>query len=54
MGDSILPAEPPEWRSIQQQSLDLLQRSKDLRITHFLLQSTLALRVWPGWPKSSR
>lgn len=48
MGDSILPAEPPEWRSIQQQSLDLLQRSKDLRITHFLLQSTLALQDVAG------
>ncbi|MFW9269615.1 type VI secretion system protein TssA [Pseudomonas sp. D2-30] len=48
MGDSILPAEPPEWRSIQQQSLDLLQRSKDLRITHFLLQSSLALEGIPG------
>ncbi|MDD5444270.1 MAG: type VI secretion system protein TssA, partial [Pseudomonas fluorescens] len=44
MGDSILPAEPPDWHSIQQQSLDLLQRSKDLRITHFLLQSSLALQ----------
>ena len=44
MGDSILPAEPPDWRNIQQQSLDLLQRSKDLRITHFLLQSSLALQ----------
>ncbi|OPK05736.1 type VI secretion protein ImpA [Pseudomonas veronii] len=44
MGDAILPAEPPDWRSIQQQSLDLLQRSKDLRITHFLLQSALALQ----------
>lgn len=48
MGDSILPAEPPEWRSIQQQSLDLLQRSKDLRITHFLLQSSLALEGVTG------
>nr|WP_283950137.1 type VI secretion system protein TssA [Pseudomonas piscis] len=48
MGDSILPAEPPEWRGIQQQSLDLLSRSKDLRITHFLLQSTLALEGLPG------
>jgi type VI secretion system protein ImpA len=48
MGDSILPAEPPEWRSIQQQSLDLLARSKDLRITHFLLQSSLALEGIPG------
>ncbi len=48
MGDAILPAEPPEWRSIQQQSLDLLQRSKDLRITHFLLQSALALQGVAG------
>ena len=48
MGDSILPAEPPDWRSIQQQSLDLLQRSKDLRITHFLLQSALALQGVAG------
>ena len=48
MGDAILPAEPPEWRSIQQQSLDLLQRSKDLRFTHFLLQSTLALQGVAG------
>jgi len=48
MGDSILPAEPPDWRSIQQQSLDLLQRSKDLLITHFLLQSALALQGVAG------
>ncbi|WP_248748437.1 type VI secretion system protein TssA [Pseudomonas sp. MWU15-20650] len=48
MGDSILPAEPPEWRGIQQQSLDLLARSKDLRITHFLLQSALALQGVAG------
>nr|WP_279800970.1 type VI secretion system protein TssA [Pseudomonas petroselini] len=48
MGDAILPAEPPEWRSIQQQSLDLLARSKDLRITHFLLQSALALQGVTG------
>lgn len=52
MGDSILPAEPPEWRSIRQQSQDLLQRSKDLRITHFLLQSTLALDGIPGLASS--
>nr|WP_217450413.1 type VI secretion system protein TssA [Pseudomonas lini] len=48
MGDSILPATPPEWRGIQQQSLDLLQRSKDLRITHYLLQSSLALEGVTG------
>lgn len=43
MGDAVQPAEPPQWRQIEQSSSALLQRSKDLRITHFLAQSALAL-----------
>jgi type VI secretion system protein ImpA len=43
MGDSVQPGEPPQWRKIEQVSTALLQRSKDLRISHFLLQSALAL-----------
>ncbi len=48
MGDSVHPAEPPQWRKIEQSSITLLQRSKDLRITHFLLQSALALDGFSG------
>lgn len=48
MGDSTHPAEPPQWRQIEQSSITLLQRSKDLRITHFLLQSALALNGFSG------
>ena len=48
MGDSAHPAEPPQWRHIEQSSITLLQRSKDLRITHFLLQSALALDGFSG------
>jgi type VI secretion system protein ImpA len=48
MGDSVQPAEPPQWRQIEQSSIALLQRSKDLRITHFLLQSALALDGFTG------
>ncbi|HXR01422.1 MAG TPA: type VI secretion system protein TssA [Pseudomonas sp.] len=48
MGDSVQPAEPPQWRQIEQASIALLQRSKDLRITHFLLQSALALDGFSG------
>jgi type VI secretion system protein ImpA len=44
MGDAVQPAEPPQWRAIEQTSAHLLQRSKDLRISHFLVQSTLALQ----------
>lgn len=43
MGDAVQPAEPPPWRLIEQSASGLLQRSKDLRITHFLVQSALAL-----------
>ena len=48
MGDSVHPAEPPQWRQIELSSIALLQRSKDLRITHFLLQSALALDGFSG------
>lgn len=48
MGDAVQPAEPPPWRLIEQSASSLLQRSKDLRITHFLLQSALALDGFAG------
>jgi type VI secretion system protein ImpA len=48
MGDAVQPAEPPNWRQIEQSSTSLLQRSKDLRVTHFLLQSALALDGFAG------
>ncbi|MFG0631087.1 type VI secretion system protein TssA [Pseudomonas sp. xss_2] len=48
MGDAIQPAEPPQWRAIEASCSALLQRSKDLRITHFLLQANLALHGLPG------
>lgn len=48
MGDSVQAAEPPQWRVLEQSSSALLQRSKDLRITHFLLQSALALDGFVG------
>nr|WP_255432027.1 type VI secretion system protein TssA [Pantoea sp. Ap-967] len=48
MGDAVQPAEPPPWRDIERASTALLQRSKDLRITHFLVQANLALQGLPG------
>lgn len=48
MGDAVQQAEPPNWRLIEQSSTTLLQRSKDLRVTHFLLQSALALDGFAG------
>ena len=48
MGDAIQAAEPPEWRQLEQACHALLQRSKDLRITRYLLQSRLALHGVEG------
>ncbi|WP_259754978.1 type VI secretion system protein TssA [Pseudomonas sp. GCEP-101] len=48
MGDVVQAAEPPDWRAVEQASSSLLQRSKDLRITHFLVQSSLALEGLDG------
>ncbi len=48
MGDAVLAAEPPQWRDISQQAEQLLQRSKDLRICHFLLQGSLAVEGLKG------
>lgn len=48
MGDAIQAAEPPEWRQLEQTCHLLLQRSKDLRVTHYLVQSRLALRGIEG------
>lgn len=48
MGDAVQPAEPPDWRLIEQACEALLSDSKDLRITHFLTQSRLALHGIPG------
>lgn len=48
MGDSVLPAEPPEWRQVRDLCVELFGRSKDLRIANYYLQSAIALEGLPG------
>jgi type VI secretion system protein ImpA len=48
MGDSVLPAEPPEWRQVRDLCVELFARSKDLRIANYYLQSSIALDGLPG------
>ena len=43
-GDVITPAVPPEWKTVNKLALELLGRSRDLRITSPLLRAALALR----------
>lgn len=52
MGDAVQAALPPQWPLIQQASTALLQRSKDLRITHYLVQSEIAMNGIMGLESS--
>lgn len=48
MGDSIVPAEEPDWRAALKLASELLARSKNLRIAVTLTRSLLATRGLPG------
>ena len=42
-GDSVIPAVPPEWRAVKTQALDLLHRTKDVRVLVLLLRALTRL-----------
>lgn len=48
MGDSVLPAEPPQWRQVRDLCVELFARSKDLRIANHYLRSSIVLDGLPG------
>lgn len=49
VGDSVIPAEEPEWAKVEEQALALLQRSRDLRLAVHLCEAGVRLRGIPGW-----
>jgi len=40
-GDTIVPGAEPEWRLVKSQALDLLQRTRDLRVLMYLTHAVL-------------
>lgn len=48
-GDTITPAVEPEWKVVKKLSLDLLSRTRDLRVTIPLIRSMLSLHGLPGF-----
>jgi len=48
MGDTVVPAEEPDWQKLQTACADLLLRSKDLRIGLLLLRALLHRNSLPG------
>jgi len=41
IGDSIIEAESADWKQVQKQSLELLTRTKDIRILIYLIQASM-------------
>src|SRR5688572_18101757 len=48
MGGTIVPAEPPDYAAMLRQGLQLLGRSKDLRIANHLVRALLQRAGWEG------
>jgi type VI secretion system protein ImpA len=53
-GDTIVPAVPPEWKQVKKQALDLLGRTRDLRVAMPLVRALLALHAMPGFADGVR
>ncbi len=49
LGDSTLPAEPPDWKVVQSIATALLKKSKDLRLAVYLLRASLNLNGLSGF-----
>lgn len=48
-GDTIIPAEPPDWRSVRKTALALFERTRDLRVAVYLAQSLLQVDGLAGF-----
>jgi type VI secretion system protein ImpA len=48
-GDTIIPAEAPDWKAVLEQSTDLLARTKDLRATVLLTRALTRVDGLPGF-----
>jgi type VI secretion system protein ImpA len=47
-GETVIAAEPPDWRDVESKALELLTRTKDLRITALLTRAWTSLRDMEG------
>lgn len=49
MGESKKEAEPPQWKEMRKLSLELFERTRDLRVGVFLAQAALHTDGWEGF-----
>src|ERR1700690_427371 len=49
IGTTVVPAETPDWKILQQKAIEVLARSKDLRAVTHLARSLLQTDGWAGF-----
>lgn len=47
-GDTVIPGEEPDWKGVYQSAIDLLQRTKDLRVGTYLTRAAVHLHGHGG------
>jgi type VI secretion system protein ImpA len=48
IGDRIEPAQPPNWKEVRRDAVELLQRTRDLQIILYLIQALLQTEGYSG------
>lgn len=48
-GDTVVPAEPPDWKQTRRIALELCERTRDLRVAMHLCRTLLHTDGWPGF-----
>lgn len=54
IGSTIVPAEPPDWRAVRGKAMELLERTRDLRVALVLTRALLAVEGLPGFADGLR
>lgn len=48
-GNTIIPADPPDWREVEKRAHALLERTRDIRIISYLTRAWTEIRGLPGY-----
>lgn len=54
IGSTIVAAEPPDWRAVRAKAIELLERTRDLRVALVLTRALLASEGLPGFTDGLR
>jgi type VI secretion system protein ImpA len=49
IGDTVVPAEEPDWEQLRRSALKLFDQTKDLRVAVILVNACARTQGWPGF-----